>query len=112
MCIRDSDYPGCDNNVCVNCTKIDECLCNYCHKHYEEKVRKFTNYVHYENCFTKNTICVRCEVETATCSTCNKECKMTDIVDVIDIKDCNIEGHDQCGRTICKNCTDNKRIKL
>jgi hypothetical protein len=112
VCKVSCDYPGCDNNVCVKCTPIDECLCNYCHKHYEENVLKFTNYFHYPNCFTMQIICVRCSLETATCSNCNEECKMTDIADVIDIKKCNIEGHTQCGRAICKNCINSKRIKL
>jgi hypothetical protein len=70
------------------------------------------NYHLHQNCFMKNTVCVRCSFKTATCSNCNEECKITDIADVIDIKDCDIDGHDQCGRAICKNCTDNKRIKL
>jgi hypothetical protein len=33
VCKAYCNYPGCDNGVCANCPKFDECSCNYCHNH-------------------------------------------------------------------------------
>ena len=106
------DIVGCNNYACANCSNFDVCSNVYCDDHHKERALKFVNYANFKECFAKETICTDCAQSTAICSNCNEKCKMTDIADVIDIKDCNIDGHTQCGRAICKNCIDNKRIKL
>lgn len=103
---------ACDKYACTICSKFNECHCHYCHDHHKEKALEFANYSDFRDCFIKKSICTNCSYKTAICSNCNEECKITDIADVIDIKDCDIHEHTQCGRAICKNCTDNKRIKL
>lgn len=111
-CFLDCDVNGCKEHPCATCSDLDCCNCIYCYDHRNEKVLNLANHDDFRNCFIKETICIDCSHNTAICSNCNEECKMTDIADVIDIKDCPHPDHTQCGRAICKNCTDNKRIKL
>jgi hypothetical protein len=112
MCLTYCCVLGCKNIACVKCSSFQECTCNYCHEHHKEHSINVTNYYDFRDCFIKKTICAKCSFKNAICSNCNEEVKMTDIADVIDIKDCPHFDHTQCGRAICKNCTDNKRIKL
>ena len=65
-----------------------------------------------DECFYIGRMCLECN-NSAICSVCEIEYHIRDIAGLINIKDCQIEEHTQCGIPICKNCIlPNKKIKI
>jgi hypothetical protein len=107
----------CSNNICFKCNeKYNGCKgCDsatmYCKEHYQDNVFNIGLYNN-DECYYIGRMCTECN-NSAICSVCEMEYHIRDIAGLIDIKNCQIEEHTQCGIPICKNCIlPNKRIKI